>query len=177
MKPIELGRIAFGAIGTEDTSTWDACSANVSTKTYVGLDMNYTRSIENQMDFSIMVGLQFHKYSLNVMNAISLRKQDNIDMKEAGIEQDKIFKHSKELFDIANDSNQKYLIVLFLMNSLCDQYGINKTASLAFAEIKISTKDLEAYEIPDREFWSDSAKKYHDDIRYVLETTINLGIS
>ena len=173
MKPKELARIAFSAISEQNDSTVNACAANVNSKTYVGLDHDYTHTIQNQVNFSVLAGLQYHKYALNTLSLIHKQRQDKQEMEQAGIDQKQIIENSIKLFELSDDTVQKYQIVLALINSLCDQYGIDKKTSLNLAEINMTVKDLERIKMPDQENWSDTVKKYHDDIKYLFEATID----
>ena len=173
MKPAELASIAFGSISEQDDSTWDACTANVDNKTYVGLNHDFTHTIQNQVNFSILAGLQYYKYVLNTLSLIHKQRQEKQDMEHAGIDQKQVIENSIKLFELSDDTGQKYQIVLALINSLCDRYGIDKKTYLNLAEINMTAKDLERLKMPNQDYWSESIKTYHDQIKFVFEATIN----
>jgi len=173
MKPAELARIAFSSIGKQDADTWRACEANVANKTYVGRDLDYTRTLQNHIDFSIMAGLQFHKYAHATDTIMQQWRIDRESMKQADVNLQVIEEYTEKVFSLAMDTSNKFQIVLLLMNSLCDQYNIDKPTCLGFAEINMSVKGLESIEMPDPKLWSDAVKTYHDNIKFVLEATIN----
>jgi len=79
------------------------------------------------------------------------------------MEQDRLF----------DKENMKYRILLFLINSLCDKYNINKHTCLGLAEINMTIDQLEAIKEVEPRIWSDEVKTYHDDMKFILETTIN----
>jgi len=173
MKPDEVAGIAFTAIGKQDEGTWRACVANVPSRTYVGRDFNYTSTLQNQINFSTMAGLQFHKQSFSLFAQLHIQHDDFNAKKKAEMDDAERLQHLMEQGHLFDNENMKYRIVLTLINSLCDKYKIDKKTCLSLAEINMTIDELEAtYEVEPR-FWSDEVKIYHDDIKYVLETTIN----
>ncbi len=117
MKPKELAMIAFSAIGKEDEGTLNACYANVPHKKYVGCDLDYSRTLQNQIDFSIFAGLQFHRQTLRFLSVAYTQRENLIENKRTKMDDSKWIKELREQDCIFDNENMKYRIILTLINS------------------------------------------------------------
>ncbi len=175
MKPQELAGIAFGAIGERDIEKWKACEAAIRNKTYVGRDLDFSRTLQNQIDFCILAGFQFHKYAyVYASDSIIERGWSEIaSLEEAGTDLQTIDERTQTFFHLAVDAGKKFQIILFLMNTLCNRHELDKHSCLAIAEINLSVRDLENVELPDPKQWSDDVQTFHKNFKFIFEATLN----
>ena len=114
-----------------------------------------------RVSFGVWVGLQYHSVvALYFSTLWQLEREES----EGGI---------RVLDAERSESGRRRLILLYMANSLCDEYQIDKKTFLEFAQINMTVKGLAASKEVDSKFMNDDDKKYSDDMRELFEAVIN----